>query len=150
MPEFKLIDNRRREADVIRDMGRKLEGFSGIFLKKLASEIVELSPVDTGTYMDSHSITQGKTRPEAVDSSHGKPRGQIKEPFAQAAISRLFAQIDAIEPNGEAYVSNSAVHAKIVEYGGSSWQRGPYAVYRSARAKTPIFAREAAAEAKNL
>jgi len=146
MPEFRLIDNRRREADVIREMTQKVEGFNEILLKKLAAEIVRLSPVDTGTYMESHSISSRRTGAPAKNSSHGKPRNQEKDPFAQAALDRLFSEIEALKPGDNAFVANTAVHAKIVEYGGANWQRGPYAVYRSARAKTPVFVQEAAAE----
>lgn len=150
MPEYRLIDNRRKEAEYIADMSKKLDAFSNIFLKKLADEIVARSPVDTGTYMEGHQITSGRKQPAATDSSHGKPRNQSYGTFASAATQKLHAEIDSLPPGSEAFVSNTAVHAKIVEYGGSNWRRGPYAVYRGARSKSASFAAEAARKAKSL
>lgn len=145
MPEYRLVDNRRNASSVVREMVSSLDGFNEAFLKLLADEIVDLSPVDTGTYMDNHNMHVGKKGRERTESSHGKPRNQSYSSHAESARSRLYGEIGQVKSGEEVFVSNTAVHSVAVEYGGHNWKRGPYAVYRTARAKIGIFAQMAAA-----
>ena len=144
MPEYRLIDNRRKGGALAKEMSASLEGFHSALLKMLADEVVGLSPVDTGTYMDNHSMHSGRKQRPRVDSSHGKPGGQDYSTYADAARSRLYGDIESTKAGDEVFVSNTAVHAPAVEYGGHNWKRGPYAVYRTARSRIAVLSKKAA------
>ena len=134
MIKMKLLDNRFTVLKKIRELEEKLEVLPKAYLKEFAMEIVANSPVDTGTYMDNHHVGEVGD----PDSSHGKPRNQPYQTHADAAIERLFREIDAL-PNETSryYISNSAQHAWKVEYDDG------YNVYTQAKAKSQILLDEA-------
>ena len=142
MVQFKVVDNRKVTAAAIKEMSRRLEGFQEEFLQGIASSIVLDSPVDTGTYMESHRI--GTAPASGVTSSKGKPKNQPFGSIAQSELNRLYADIEAIKDAdlSTVYFSNIAEHATEVEY-----QHG-YEVYSRARSKSSVIAKEAAAKAK--
>lgn len=132
MIKVKLLDNRFNVYKKIKALEEKLEVLPKQYLKELATEVVLQSPVDTGTYMDSHNIGQVGV----PASSHGKPRNQPYENHADNALERMFNQIDAM-PNETSsyYISNSALHAEKVEQ-----DHLPYTI---ARAKADDLLQEA-------
>jgi hypothetical protein len=145
-PQFRLIDNRRNDTELLNAVFGSVDEFRRIFYKKLIDEIVNNSPVDTGTYMESHEIQEGRTDSVGTNSSRGKPRFQQREPYANSARSKLYAQIDALtQDHRSVHIGNYSVHAPLVEYGGAKMPI-IYAPYTRARASTPRFIREAIEE----
>ena len=138
---FKVVDNRTNVSKKIEQLNNQLENYGKYFLEGMATEIVLNSPVDTGTYMEAHSL--GTTTANGFSSSYGKPKNQDYNAFAQPALDRLLASISSLGENWtNARFSNNALHASDVEY-----EHG-YAVYTIARNKAPIIAQEASQRAK--
>lgn len=144
MVQYRVIDNRRSEAEVVRDMMENVSGFKQYLFSQIAREIAFNSPVDTGVYADGHSVSATPRNVKATETSHGKPP---VEPDAKRSetFERLLAEVLSLPKDADnAYFANNAIHARHVEYGHPSWNRGPYAVYRKARAKIGTFAQKAA------
>lgn len=130
--QYKLIDRRKPALRVFEDAVHPLiRQARDEFFKMIASSVVQLSPVDTGTYMSGHNIGVG-AQPSATESSHRKPRRQPWAVYADAAISRLYGQIEALpDVVSDVRIANNSVHARFVEYGGATGGGG-YSVYQSA------------------
>ena len=125
MIKFKLVDGRTKVAKQLKELQDKLGIIPKDFLKETVDEIVLNSPVDTGTYMDSHNV--GVVGEPAT--SRGKPRNQSYEDHANRALERMYLQIDALpEDSTRHYISNSADHAFFVEY---EHGHAPYTVARA-------------------
>ena len=140
---FKVVDNRTNISKKIQELNNQLENYGKFFLEGMANEIVLASPVDTGTYMESHSL--GQTTPTGFNSSFGKPKKQPYDTYAQATLNRLYASIESLGGDWTtAKFSNIALHANEVEY-----EHG-YGVYTMARDKAPLIAQEAAQRAKRV
>ena len=73
MIKFKLTDRRTNVSKRIDALKEQLEELPKEFMRRTVDEIVAYSPVDTGTYMDSHNI--GEVGEPA--SSKGKPQNQL-------------------------------------------------------------------------
>ena len=141
MIKFRLIDNRTRVSKRIRELEQKLEELPKEFMRLTADYIIELSPVDTGTYMDAHQI--GETI--APTNSRGKPRNQSYSDYAKWARDRLYMQIENLPKEDSKYfISNNSQHAWRVEYQPETLKDSSKgAPYTLARAKAPIFLEEA-------
>lgn len=126
---------------------------------KIADEIVDLSPVDTGTYIMAHVAGTGESSESAERSSHGKERGRNPAQFKNLARGNLRRSVSAaaIQASNEVWFRNRALHASRVEYDG--WtaplfgiESSPrvavpaYHVYAKARARAPKFIHDAARE----
>lgn len=123
--KFKLIDKRTRVSKDIEKLQKKVADIQPEFMKRLVSEIVLQSPVDTGTYMDAHNVgVVGSST-----SSAGKPQNQPWQVHADKAIERLYAQIDSLPVGVVSFIANNSLHAPKVEY------EYPYAPYTIARGK---------------
>lgn len=130
MVTFKLIDNRRSFAKKLKTLEDRVTELKREFMRQIAQEVVNNSPVDTGTYMDSHNIGEVG----APSSSIGKPQGQARDPYVERALERLLAQIDSLDPSfKKAYINNSALHGPLVEYQHEAGDGRPYAPYTRAR-----------------
>lgn len=132
MLQYRLIDRRKPAMRVFEDaVLPQIRLARDSFFRMIVESIVQLSPVDTGTYMDSHNVVVGQ-QGAATESSHRKPRNQPWGTHAGDALSRMYAQIEALPDTvQDVKVANSAIHARFVEYGGASGGGG-YAVYQSA------------------
>jgi hypothetical protein len=116
--------------------------------EKIAEDIVNASPVDTGTYIMAHSAQTGDVG-GAGRSSKGKMRGQDPQQFRNLALGNLKRSVskDAILSSSEVFFRNLAEHANHVEYVG--WpQHGKqaYYVYTQARSRAPQHIADAARE----
>ena len=120
----KIVDNRTSVARKFEVLKQKLEEYPKEVFRKLAQIVVDtpnsmdIPIVDTGTYMDNHHISDiGKRQyGRGVDSSHDKPRGQPSGPYRDAALARLYAEIEAIPKDGKwTYFYNTSKHAPYVE-----------------------------------
>jgi hypothetical protein len=142
MVQLKIVDNRASVSEKINKLDRILTDFSQEYMRGMAESIVLDSPVDTGTYMESHRISSSPQTGSV--SSHNKPRNQAYGPIAQSELNRLYAEIDRLEGTelNTIYFSNISEHATQVEY-----EHG-YEVYSRARSKSSVIADQAAARAK--
>jgi hypothetical protein len=105
---------------------KKLEGLEKIAedgikdkLESIAADVIKFSPVDTGTYVTSHSFktntsSRGRGRP-----STGKPRGQNPSSMRQLGYSQLISDIEnlKLEDLQKITLRNDSPHAQIVESG---------------------------------
>ena len=123
----------------------------------IADEIVDLSPVDTGTYVMAHVAGAGDTADTGERTSHGKQRNRNASQFKNLARGNLKRSVlaEAIEASGEIWFRNRAAHAARVEFVGwpaplfgnpNSSGPGPYHVYSKTAAKVPTIIRRVAAE----
>lgn len=132
--QFRLIDRRLKGVDRLLDETfAEFDSMKKDVFRAVAAKVVEFSPVDTGTYMDAHNITLGRSGSATDMSSRGKERKRPRSPYEASAIDRLNAQIDAIGPDQKsAFIGNSSHHGMVVEYGGP--KTPAYAPYTRARA----------------
>lgn len=131
--QFRLIDRRLKGVDRLLDETfAEFDSMKKDVFRAIASKVVEFSPVDTGTYMDAHNITSGKSGSATDMSSRGKERKRPRSPHETSALARLNAQIDALGPDQKsAFIGNSSHHGMVVEYGGP--KTPAYAPYTRAR-----------------
>lgn len=132
--DLKAFTNRLKEArEDVSDVKKE-------FLQESADHIALYSPVDTGTYMESHHIAQNREGTTIVTSSRGKERGRDFGEFYQEAITRLYSEIDSLpEDASNISVFNVADHADQVEYDHG------YGVYTSLRSAAPTILERAIA-----
>lgn len=138
-------------ADIEARFGEKAAQLRSRVAEKIADDIVDFSPVSTGTYIMAHVAGVDESGEAASRSSADKPRGRSKAQFAALARHNLRRSVSAraIMGSREIWFRNRALHAKRVEELG--WedlgsQRGPYRVYASARARADKHIRDAASE----
>lgn len=123
----------------------------------IADEIIDNSPVDTGTYVMAHVAGAGDTADTGERTSHGKQRNRNASQFKNLARGNLKRSVlaEAIEASGEIWFRNRAAHAARVEFVG--WPAplfgnpnisgpGPYHVYAKTAAMVPTIIRRVAAE----
>jgi len=141
MISFRLLGNTGALADKIRKLERQIDTFKTEILEESAAFLVLESPVDTGVYMDSHHV--GTSAASGSTSSYGKPINQPYQPYADAAISRLTSEINALPEDSKRVVfSNTSEHADEVEYTHG------HAPYTKMRSRLPEIVDRAAARAK--
>ena len=118
--------------------------------EKLADCIVDLSPVDTGTYVLAHTASASATGETATRSSANKPRGRNEAQFKNLARGNLKRSVAsaAVLAGNEIWFRNRAEHAARVERAGWTDKnaRGPYHVYAKAGASFNTILRDALAE----
>lgn len=125
-----LINKVEQELDAVRDE----------FLRNVAEDLVNSSPVDTGTYVRNHSITTSSGS-GGKQNSHGKPpdSGTAKDD----ALNKLNAQIASLpKDTTTVYIANRSPYANKVEYSG--WGKtSAYAVYTGVRNRANIHLQKA-------
>lgn len=133
---------------------RKVEGdldeVRTLFLTKMATEVVTASPVDTGTYVMSHNVSETSAAGQFTgEIKYIGPPNQNKEAMQQAALNKVLGQITSLPKNQtRVSLSNNSAHANIVEFGGANWQRSGYFVYEAARNLAPRLLKDAIQEVK--
>lgn len=142
--QFRTIDRRTSEARAIAAVDDALGTLHKRAVQHMVDRVVAYSPVDTGTYMDSHNVRDGRTGASATESSHRKQRGQSYSQHAAAAIDRMTAQVESLGNSRSAVIANDALHARYVEYGTS--KMFGFMVYSRAREDTKEFIRSMVAE----
>ena len=82
---------------------------------EFASGVVNFSPVDTGAFVNSWSISTTSNGGRSI-SSRGKPRKQPPEVKKAEAISRIQSDLDSFPADLDVmYFNNRAPHANFVE-----------------------------------
>lgn len=140
---FKVVDNRTSISRKIKELEDQITNYRTYFLQGMAEQVVLESPVDTGTYITSHTISS--SIPGGMTSSVGKPKNQDWGTYAQIGLDKLFADIDALPDKTLTSIrmSNTAEHAGYVEY-----ELG-YAPYTTVRNMANVISAQAAAKAKS-
>jgi hypothetical protein len=127
--------------------------------ERIASDIVDSSPVDTGTYILAHRASGTDGGDAAADRSSVDPvrkqRGRNPAQFKGLAKGNLKRSVSAaaMQNATDIWFQNSSMHAQRVESLG--WPAplfgnprisgpGPYRVYAKARAAVPQHIRDAA------
>jgi hypothetical protein len=130
----------RNLSSVIKKIETELDTVRDEFLRNIAEDLVNSSPVDTGTYVKNHSITTSSGS-GGRQSSHGKPSDDGSA--RGAALDKLEGQIAGLPKDATTvYIANRSPHANRVEYGG--WARtGPYAVYTGVRSRASAHLQDA-------
>jgi hypothetical protein len=137
--QFRVIDRRTSPARALEELDSSVGELHRRAAAFMIQKVVDYSPVDTGTYISSHNVREGRTSGQATESSHRKPRNQPKSSFADAAVSKMMGQLADVENSRRVVIANDAIHAKFVEYGNS--KSFGYAVYSRARLDTVEFIR---------
>lgn len=137
----------------LKKVENQLDKFPELFLNKVADYLVaeKVSPVDTGAYIESHTITTGRTdgRARRADVRRTSSNPQANRDAARALLAGDIAALP--KDATKVYVNNRSPHAKYVENGSPMWKNtGPYKVYANLRLNMSRFAQEAAQEARNL
>ena len=140
---YKVIANNSALDAKLKRLRTVVSDFRDEFLQESVQYVVLRSPVDTGTYMESHNIAIGR-QGGGYNSSARKPRKQPWQPEADAAVTRMFKQIEGL-PKDASNISiyNNALHAPEVEYDHG------YGVYTALRSAASTIAANAARRAKS-
>ena len=137
---YKVVSNLKAFTNRLKEAREDVSDVKKEFLKESADYVALYSPVDTGTYMDSHHIAQNRQGTTIVTYSRGKRRGRDFGEFYQKAIKRLYAEIDSLpEDASNISIFNVADHADKVEY-----EHG-HGVYTSMRNAAPTILERAIA-----
>jgi hypothetical protein len=152
------IISQRDSTDIAERFRQRAAEVRSRAAEKIAEDIVNASPVDTGTYIMAHSA-QTNDAGGSARTSKGKTRGQDPQQFKNLALGNLKRSVskDAILNSSEIFFRNLAKHAPRVENGG--WTRPlfgnpnsplvpvpAYYVYSQARNRAPQHIRDAARE----
>jgi hypothetical protein len=109
-------------------------------LEKIANHAVDISPVDTGAYVESFSMVKAGQGGGRSRTSKGKLRQQNPEAKKQVAKEQLASDIakfniaeDLATGQTKYTLRNRAPHARIVEDGEGWKKRGGYNVFAEIR-----------------
>lgn len=138
----------RSLTSIIKKIEGQLDDVKTIFLQKVATTLVSYSPVDTGAYITSHSITNrsgnGRSR-----TSHGKAKGQDRTTKGAESLEQLMSDIGALSKDStKTYIANRSPHNNLVENGGPNWRSTGYQVFSRTAMVAPILLQEAIQEAR--
>lgn len=102
-------------AKVTEFIAKQLHEIRNELLTTIVHTAIDASPVDTGAYVESMSVTQtrgsGRSR-----TSHGRPRKQPREVMISKAKGMVDGDIASIPPEAPIiYINNHAPHAGFVE-----------------------------------
>ncbi len=104
-------------------------------LMNIANTAVNLSPVDTGSYVNSFSFSVGPGRPRGK-SSRNKPKNQDILTQRESGLQNLVNDISRItdfSTKDSIVLRNSSPHARVVENGGANWRHQGYRVFTQIR-----------------
>jgi hypothetical protein len=125
--------------------------------ERAVNDIIDFSPVDSGTYIMAHIAGAGESSEEPGRSSKGKARGRDSAQFKNLARGNLKRSVSsaAVANATEIWFRNRSLHAERVESLGwpaplfgnpNSSGPGPYRVYAQTRRRMPEHIRAAAGE----
>jgi hypothetical protein len=90
-----------------------LEEFGQVYGNMMAEDLVKLSPVDTGAYMESFYV--GSSYGGYGSDSHGRPRRQPRGPYEAIALQRMQSGVAGLRGSTTMIFGNGAPHAAKVE-----------------------------------
>jgi predicted transglutaminase-like cysteine proteinase len=99
-------------------------------LEDIAKYATDISPVDTGAYVTSHSFKTNTSSRGRGKTSNNKPKTQPELARAEG-LNNLMQDLNSIDlkVNSRITMRNDSPHAQAVENGGPNWKSQPYKVY---------------------
>jgi hypothetical protein len=123
----------------------KIDKIPRNILTELVTDVVAMSPDDTGAYVLSHSVGQSGNVGRSI-SSHGRP--SAPNTHREDALAGLMAQVATIPPDSSLiWMGNNSPHVNAVEFGLPSWRRPGYFVYTTLRSNIKQIVADAIAQA---
>ena len=151
MPQMRV---QRRGVDfnkVAQDLGIDIEELKEGVLSEMATMLVNLSPVDSGTYVKNHEIglrsgsfqATGRRAPNAPRRSKGDP---VDVNSAKSTARQLLADdIAQVDLKAESFViRNGMEYAGLIEAGVTGGKTGSPPVYASTVREAPRMIQEVA------
>jgi len=109
-------------AAILSKIEKDLEGVRDEFLKEVAEDLVQSSPIWSGQYITSHSISTSSSAGQFIGNIGGEnygPKTTVPQAYRSEARANLMGNIAALPTQADkVYISNNAPHARIVEFGG--------------------------------
>lgn len=131
---------------IVKKIEGQLDDVKTLFLQKIAQTLISHSPVDTGAYITSHSIT-GRSGNGRSRTSHGKPRRQDRSAKGAEALDQLMGDIAGLSKDEtKTFIANRSPHAKYVESGTATIE--PRLVYTITKTLAPSLLADAIQEAR--
>ena len=131
-----------RISDVFAKIETDLEEIRDEFLRNMARDIINGSPVWSGRYVTSHQI--GTTSAAGRFTGNLEPmtqRTSVPQAYKSEGLANLMSDIASLPRDAtKVYINNNAPHAQIVEYGGRT---NPSAVYEGAMNRAGLNLQEA-------
>jgi hypothetical protein len=144
------VISRQTSSDLARTFMERAAELRSKVAERIAADIVDFSPVDTGTYIMAHVASAGPSSETPSRSSAGKPTGRDPQQFKNLALGNLRRSVskEAIMNSSEIFFSNRAEHAERVEWLGwaDKGGRDAYLVYSRAEARVAQHIADVAAE----
>lgn len=109
-------------TDIVSRIEQQLEGVRDEFLKEVAEDLVQTSPIWSGRYITSHSIGVGSSGGQFTGNLEppSGPRTSVPDAYRAEARANLMGDIAALPTQANTiYINNNAPHAKIVEDGNT-------------------------------
>jgi hypothetical protein len=123
----------------------KIDKIPRNILTELVTDVVAMSPDDTGAYVLSHSVGRSGNVGRSI-SSHGRP--SAPNTHREDALAGLMAQVATIPPDSPLiWMGNNAPHVNAVEFGLPTWRGGGYFVYTTLRSNIKQIVADAVAQA---
>ena len=138
---------------VLRTVERRVEAVVPIFLEKCAEFVVSDSPVDTGAFVTSWTITtsSGAGRSRTANNKLG---GQDISAKHAEALTQLRSDIASIPPTmPNIYITNRAPHARYVKSRsglGESFSSGGNQTITLLKANASTYLEDAVEEARQI
>lgn len=134
-----------RISDVLAKVEKDLEGVQKQFLTNIAEDLVNSSPIWSGQYITSHSISTSSSAGRFTGNVGGSgfsERTSVPEAYKSESRANLLGDIAALPPVAEkVYINNNAPHARIVEFGGG--MTPAHAVFSSVSNRAGIHLQDA-------
>jgi hypothetical protein len=133
----------RKLEQVIKLIENDLTNVRNDFLSSMGNALIDISPVDTGAYISSHSIVQTKGAGRAR-TSRNKPTGINPAAAAESARANIASDIASLpEDTTTVFMNNGSPHAQAVEHGGGGWKRPGYQVYTRVKREARSYLQQA-------
>jgi len=131
-------------TDIVSRIEQQLEGIRDEFLREMSEDLVQTSPIWSGRYVTSHSISTSSSGGQFTGNLEppSGPRTSVPDAYRAEARANLMGDIAALPPQADKiYIRNNAPHARIVEFGGGSTPA--YGVFSSVSNRAGIHLQKA-------
>ncbi len=110
-------------TDIVSRIEQQLEGIRDEFLREMSEDLVQTSPIWSGRYVTSHSISTSSSGGQFTGNLEppSGPRTSVPDAYRAEARANLMGDIAALPAQANTiYINNNAPHAKIVEDGNTT------------------------------
>jgi hypothetical protein len=103
--------------DPLKSLDASMLGVKREYFLEMVGVLVDASPVDTGNYIESHSLSVRRSGGMSTTTSHGLPRHQSAGAKKSEALERLQAAVMTFDDDVKnVYMRNASAYASLVEY----------------------------------